>query len=119
MFNVSLRKCQPTLQLQNKMTSSYALSRNYSDFCQECTPSDYALQYRYDSSKHNKLFQINIQNSRLKIQNWEPATVVKILLDELDTLIGDVIKMLQSCCETTNFQDTNTIQLNQSLSLRK
>ena len=55
----------------------------------------------------------------MKIQNWEPATVVKILLDELDILIGDVIKMLQSCCETTNFQDTNAIQLNQSLSLRK
>ena len=72
------------------------------------------------------MFDLLAERSKLKNAN-EPVGVVKSLLDELDSLVTEVITMLQNCCETydhhSGSQDhnqlLNSIQLNPSLSLRK
>ena len=74
------------------------------------------------------MFDLLAERSKLKVQSSnEPVDVVKMLLDQLDSLVTEVITMLQNCCETfdhhsqsqDHHQLVNSIQLNPSLSLRK
>ena len=55
------------------------------------------------------------------MQTWEPETVIKTILDEVESLIGEIIKMIQSCCDVFQSPEnhTNAIQLSHGLSLRK
>ena len=57
----------------------------------------------------------------MKMQTWEPETVIKTILDEMESLIGEIIKMIQSCCDVFQSPEnhTNAIQLSHGLSLRK
>ena len=72
------------------------------------------------------MFDLLAERSKLQSSN-EPVDVVKMLLDQLDSLVTEVITMLQNCCETfdhhsqsqDHHQLVNSIQLNPSLSLRK
>ena len=55
------------------------------------------------------------------MQTWEPETVIKTILDEVESLIGEIIKMIQSCCDVFQSPEnhSNAIQLSHGLSLRK
>ena len=68
------------------------------------------------------MFDLLAERSKLKTkESSEPVNVVKMLLDEFDALVSEVIAMIQCCCESydSSHDQVNSIQLNPSLSLRK
>ena len=73
-------------------------------------------------------FDLLAERAKLKqtTESGSAANVVRSLLDELDTLIGEVIHMLQTCChvldpgscQASSSSFSNSIQLSQGLSFQ-